>query len=186
MKDPLKFLISTAHSPIENYVVPGLTSYLIGLPAKDGSLVRLFHSAIEQEMFITPHSHRYDSHHTVLKGEVKNIIYTPPYNSEYFDEELDEYYLSELIADEGLGEYVIKEVGPRKYRKIYSEYSAGESYAFSSTQIHSIKFGKNTYVLVVQGFTITDTSAILEPYIAGERVPTFTVEDWMFKGKPDE
>ena len=64
-----------AHSPLRNYALPGVTSYLIGERAKDGSMMRLFHSDRLQVIAVAPHSHRYNFEAHVLQGDVKNRLW---------------------------------------------------------------------------------------------------------------
>ena len=41
--------------------------------------------------------------------------------------------------------------------------------------------GRRVYLCAFEGEERTDTSVILEPSTNGEVIPTFKVEDWMFK-----
>ncbi len=63
------------HSPIQNYILPGLTSWVLK-PAGDGhGMIRMFESSRETQEFITPHTHRYGLHCEVLAGWVENTTW---------------------------------------------------------------------------------------------------------------
>ena len=173
-------LLAMAHSPIRNYIVPDLTSSLIGETGKNGC-VRLFESRRNQQQSITPHSHRFDFQCIVLAGEVTNRVFRKDfdYNS---DSNSDLYCESTLNYNGKVGSHkrsAKKEVGRYVYEDTW--YGEGECYSMTHKQIHSIKFSKGTKVLFFEGKTRANQSVILEPVVEGEIIPTYKVEDWMFR-----
>ncbi|MCY1166567.1 hypothetical protein D9M73_65090 [compost metagenome] len=166
------------HSPVRNYVIPGLTSYLIGQPSETGTL-RFFHNARDHQEAITPHSHRFDFQCLVLKGEVQNRVWTRlPIESM---QRGDSYMVSELRYRNGIGKYRKTEQGHSRWAYADSHYGAGDWYSMSADQVHSINFGAGTEVLFFEGPTVSDWSVVLEPYVDGETIPTMKVEPWMFR-----
>lgn len=179
----LEIVTAMAHSPVEQYVVPGLTSSLIGgrdCGAQSGT-VRLFSSDRQTREWITPHSHRFDFSCIVLDGLVENILFTlaDESNKRY----ADSYSLGTLkCVGEGMGSYdIVRSNIPEKYTETSTRYGVGESYAMKSNQIHSIKFHRGTKVLFFEGPTLSDTSVFLEPFSNGRVVETFETRPWMFK-----
>lgn len=169
----VQMLLDMAHSPIQNYVVPGLTSWLIGSPGVKGT-VRMFECSRNQQEAITPHSHRFDFQCLVLEGRVRNRVW-------YENSNGDEYGRTQLRYGGGVGKYSYgtREVGYYLYDE--DVYLSGETYAMRAEEIHSIYFEKGTRVLFFEGPTVADTSIILEPFVDGEVIPTFKVESWMFQ-----
>ena len=186
------------HSPLENYIVPGLTSWLISDPSPRGC-VRMFEMLRNQEMAISPHSHRFDFQCVVLEGDVTNTIwrkYKPLAlaSLEYFsycnplmvDERKriassDEFQRTELKYLGKPGQYSkspIKEI--EKYYPVVSTYKKGDQYHMTADQIHSIRFSKGAKVLFMEGPNITDTTNILDPYVNGVNVHQSDVLPWMF------
>jgi hypothetical protein len=74
-------LRAMAHSPVRNYAIPGLTSWLIGQPSPKGTM-RLFESSRQHQEAITPHSHRFDFQCWVLEGFVVNRVWTRAHNTD--------------------------------------------------------------------------------------------------------
>lgn len=177
----VKALLAMAHSPVRNYAIPGLTSWLIGGPSKQGT-VRLFHSAREHQEAITPHSHRFDFLCWVLEGEVRNRIWTESFY--HNDQAADTFQRTELLYRGDMGQYERGESKVARYSFYDYTYAAGQCYAMEAHQIHSIYFARRTRVLFFEGPTVKDKSVILEPYCDGEVIPTFKVEPWMFKREP--
>ena len=159
---------------VRNYVVPGLTSWLIGAK-HDGGCVRMFHSQREHQEPITPHSHRFDFQCLVLSGRVRNRKWTRVY-----DPRADLYGAS-ILRCNAMGDY--EKVYDHKDRYAFADeiFSAGEWYSMRAEEIHSIYFGSQTEVLFFEGPKKTDMSVILEPYVDGCVVPTFEVRPWMFR-----
>lgn len=171
----LEFLEKMKHSPVRNYAIPGLTSWLIGAPTAQGC-VRLFECSREHHEQITPHSHRFDFECHVLAGHVRNIIWTP-----VTEEKGDRFAETSLLYQGGIGHYETKLCGIDSYEGSAYLHKAGTSYSMKADEIHSIYFSRGAKVLFFEGPKIADSSIILEPYVDGEIVPTFKVEPWMFK-----
>lgn len=179
----LGFINKMKHSPLKNYAVPGLTSWLIGDAGPNGC-VRLFECAREHQECIIPHSHRFDFHCLVLDGSVRNVLWKTrkvamPDDPFWRDRELCQ---SSVIFYEGFpGQY--KE-GAKEVVSVEREsltYKAGDEYGMNAEQIHSIYFSKGARVLFFEGKPKHLGSIVLEPFIDGEVIPTFKVEPWMFK-----
>lgn len=162
------------HSRIDNYAgIPGLTSWM--LYKADKGCVRLFEMFREQEEHITPHSHRFDFSCIVISGEVENTLYV---NESMWKE--DEYVKTDMVYNSvGRYERGFNETLPLMKKR--QTYFTNETYSMKAEEIHSIKFSKGAKVLFFEGETVTDTNVILEPFVYGEHVPTFKVEEWMFK-----
>ena len=168
------------HSPIHNYILPGLTSWVLK-PAGDGhGMIRMFEASRETQEFITPHSHRYGLHCEVLAGWVENTIWK---NSELVgaSNNSDEWMLCSLKYAGNPGEYT-QTPGPiRRYAKETRRYAAGSSYDLNHSQIHSVRFSRGAVVVITETAQRTDTTQILLPVAYGKAVPTFKVESWMYK-----
>lgn len=170
-------LMRMAHSPLRNYAIPGLTSYLIGNPSPQGC-VRLFHSTRDQIEPIAPHSHRFDFQAWVLSGSVRNRIWE---KTTWLDERLDYFWASEVTYMGGAGQYEAKRQDRWTWWHKDMVYEAGSCYSMESHEVHSIYFSKGALVLMFEGPKVSDTSIVLEPDAYGEVVPTFRVEPWMFQ-----
>lgn len=177
----LEVLLSLAHSKIDNYVWPGLSSRLLG----GGSFgkVRLFENTRYQYTDIVPHSHRYDFLAVVLKGTVMNRLW---YESASADAEL--YELLTLTYDGQPGQHYVSNSGVQaNYEYQTSVYKSGEMYSMTFDQIHSIEFSKDAIVLMFEGPAVSEVGQILQPVVNGVVVPTFKTQDWMFqKTEEDE
>lgn len=173
-------LLTMAHSPIKNYAVPGLESWLIGSPSEAGT-VRLFQCDREQQEAITPHSHRFDFQCWVLRGEVKNRVWNMTCDSDPCG---DFFQRTKLVYGGDVGRYKEegKEVG--KWNFVDSIFSRGQCYSMRSHEIHSIFFSRGSVVLFFEAASKSDHSYILQPFVDSEVVPTFKVEPWMFKKAP--
>lgn len=169
-------LIGMAHSPITNYVVPGLNSFLIGRPSEKGTM-RLFHNTRAHQERFTPHSHRFDFQSWVLRGQVTNLVWTITED----ESKGDLFQTDSLIYKGQPGEYEQVEGGVNHWKYTSKTYMAGECYSMKADEVHSIIFGRETLVLFFEGPTITDRSIILQPHVDGKTIPTFNVEDWMFQ-----
>lgn len=163
---------------IENYIVPGLRSQLLG--ASEFGKVRMFAIDRDQQEFVTPHSHRYDLQCIVLAGEVHNTIWTPR------NEEGDEYAVSELHYDGKPGAYTPSStyLETKRFIQRTRQYHSGQSYYMKYDEIHSIRFLCGARVLVLEGPEKSKVSQILEPIVMGFRVASFFVEPWMFVRHP--
>lgn len=167
-------LKSMMHSPVHNYIVPGLTSYLIGEPSEYGK-VRLFNCERIQHEFIAPHSHRYNFHCIVLTGEVVNMLW-----QESSGPDADEYCRSTLRYKDEIGKFETMATENLLYDYHAKHYEPGDKYGMTHDQIHSIYFRKGTNVLFFEGPEVRDYSVMLEPVINGNKIPTGQVQDWMF------
>lgn len=177
----IAFIDKMKHSPIHNYAVPGLTSWLIGAHTDKGC-VRLFECERDHVEPIIPHSHRFDLHCLVLAGTVRNVLWVtrPLANVNVLSTQEDAYTATDHIYGGKCGEYKRGETKlVAAYRKTGS-YSAGQTYGMKASEVHSIYFSKGAKVLFFEGPQLTDTNIVLEPFVAGETVPTFKVEPWMF------
>ena len=168
----LELLQAMKHQTVRNYVLPGLSSSLIGT-GQHGK-IRLFESERYTFEHITPHSHRFDFQCLVLRGTVLNLVFSEA-------EDGDLYACGHLKVTTGMGGYKFSRDIERKFYKIDGKsYVAGESYGMRYNEIHSIKFSKAA-VLFFEGPELTDQTVVLEPVSDGLVIPTFKTEDWMFK-----
>lgn len=166
-----------ANSELRNYIAPGLSSWLVGGPGNNG-MVRLFDSEREQREWITPHSHRFNFTCLVLRGTVTNILLRPA-----FQEPGELYAVGSLRRKPGtFGDYEFAPgLQPQRFVEERHVYRAGDVYAMTSEQIHSIQFGRGAQVLFFEGPEVTDESVVLEPWANEKRVPTFSTQPWMFE-----
>lgn len=175
----LDILLVMKHSPIHNYGgIPGLTSWLIGAPHPTKGTVRLLECERNHQEPITPHSHRFDFHCVVLTGIVTNIVWTL---EEKETTENDLYERALLLYKGAPGQYEMSKRGQAYYSSHATTYWPGMTYSMEANDIHSIFFTKGTSVLFFEGPQTMDSSVILRPVVDGETIPTFKVEDWMFR-----
>jgi hypothetical protein len=181
----LEALLKHAHSPIQNYIVPGLKSYMIGNEGPNGC-IRLFVASREQLVAIAPHNHRYDLVSRVLQGRVLNRIWTA-YTGALRDPAADYYVARKLTYKGAPGQYDTEDGDTALYTsstRIYSasgENSQTAQYSMSHKDIHSIQFSKDAAVLVMQGPDVSASSIVLLPKVDGETCDTAKTEPWMFK-----
>lgn len=154
---------------IDNYVIPGLRSYII--QSGPWGNIRLFHMTRSQLTCTAPHSHRYSLTSTVLSGRVENIIWNKD------DDDGDLFDLYSLKYKGKPGEYTKRYSNRFKYSPYKTEYNSGSTYQMSNVDIHSINFDKDTVLLIHEGISNWDTSFILQP----DDIDTFSIEPWMFK-----
>lgn len=165
------------HSRLGNYIVPGLTSYLVG-GGEHGKL-RLFSTDRETLEFITPHSHRFDFTCLVLAGCAANTIFTRGSDAA---EEWCESTIDQVCGADGLMDYVhTRKDQPSYWLRTTRNYSVGDTYSMTHDQIHSIKFGRGARVLFFEGPQKTAQGVMLEPWVDGKCIPTFRTEPWMFE-----
>lgn len=177
----LDIVMKMAHSPVRNYAIPGLTSWLIS--SGENGNIRLFEMTRDHIEPISPHSHRFDFHCIVLEGEVENIIYEyVPHWQDEFPDDADLYTRIYSKYNGEIGSYENTQTNyVSHYRLNFVNYSKGDQYSMTHDQIHSIRFKKGTKVLFFEGLDKTKSSYILEPFVDGEIISTFKVEPWMFK-----
>ncbi len=168
----INHLKSMMHSPVHNYIIPGLTSWKIGEPSEKG-MVRLFTCSRNHHECISPHSHRFDFDCLVVSGHVDNITWVKHKDG-------DEFMVSRLSYNNEIGNHTRLEEEVCKFKSILSRYGEGKIYGMSYNQIHSIRFTKNSMVLFFEGEDKTNETFMLEPYVNGKKVPTGRVQDWMF------
>ena len=178
----IEALLKMAHSPVRNYVVPGLTSSLIGQSGPNGT-VRLFQSERDQIESIAPHSHRFGFQCWVLRGMVRNWVWEQSYADH--DPTCDEFMRSTLEWQGRIGQYVKREQSAGRWRYRERSYQAGQCYAMTAEEIHSIYFSRGAIVLFLEGPTERNWSDVLEPYVDREVIPTMEVRPWMFKREVD-
>ena len=170
--DVIKHLISMRHSPLYNYIVPGLTSWLIMDNGELGK-IRLFESSREQQEFITPHSHRFDFTACVVRGQVENTLWV--------EGDGDKYMMTQTKYLGEPGKYESRPIKEKRYTTDTLTHVEGDWYGMKFSDIHSIKFSRGAFVLFFEGVSKTNTTYILEPFVDGEHIPTMKTEPWMFK-----
>jgi hypothetical protein len=169
------------NNTIQNYIVPGLKSSLIG--GEKFGKVRLFEAERPTDEFITPHSHRFDFTCLVLVGQVINTLYTAcgatrspnalPWTASSVDQ---------VCGEDGLRDYVHRRSHePTWWERHDYYYGPGNVYGMKTNEIHSIKFSKGAKVLFFEGPELTKTGIMLEPWVDGKLVPSFKTEEWMFQ-----
>ena len=174
MKELFQSFWALKHAPIYNYVLPGMTSYLIADPTDQGC-IRMFANSMTQYMHVTPHSHRFNFKSCVLHGSVINQMWESDYNG-------DQYVVANLLYNGKPGEYsLVPEAESRSYRVTSTTYNVGDWYEMEFNQVHSIIFSKDARVAIFEGPQQTNETKILLPYVNGEVINTFKVQDWMFK-----
>jgi hypothetical protein len=175
------------HNDTKNYIAPGLTSSLIGgHPSGERGLVRMFIAERDtREQWVTPHNHRFDFVCLVLQGKVTQFMY-------YRDEQQiwpgmkagprQPYAVTKLFGTHDAG-YGLEDpmTGPVFYRIVETLYGEGDTYRMKHDEFHSIRFSEDAMVLFFEGPKLDNPVFILEPWVDGERVPTFKTEPWMFK-----
>lgn len=174
----LDALLKMRHSPLRNYVVPGLTSWLIGAPSDKGC-IRMFENSRVQLEHVTPHSHRFDFQCWVLRGWVKNYIWS---EASEWSQDADRYESRLLTYGGAPGKYDFKNHLRGKWQFNMVEYTEGQCYSMGYRDIHHIVFSRDARVLFFEGPKITDVTKILLPCpYDGSALETFKVEPWMFQ-----
>ncbi len=171
----LEHILTMAHSHVHNYVIPGLTSSLIGDPGPRGC-VRLFRCSRDHQEPITPHSHRFNFNCIVLRGWVVNRTWRVA----KLDEEGDEFQTVHLHYNGEIGRH--SKVDGAVERWLYDDksYHAGDTYSMLADEVHSIKFSRGAAVLFFEGPALSNSSIAIEPVVNMERIPTSDVQPWMF------
>ena len=172
-------LESMKNSVLQNYVIAGLQSSLIG--GGPFGQVRLFEGSRRQLDSISPHSHRFDFACIVLRGRVLNRVWhasTENYG-DFFQE-------SELTYSGTVGLHGRRALGRNYWAPRDQFYDAGESYCMKADEIHSIEFTRDAVVLFFEGPSIRDWSVVLEPVVDGSVIPTYETRPYMFKRRSEE
>lgn len=165
------------NSPVKNYVIPGLTSSLVG--GNGHGQVRLFSNERQHDEVISPHSHRFAFTCFVLAGSVRNRIWTQQQAGDG-----DEYESLEIVKTGQFGEHE-KRSGERAFWGFTDmTYDQGDVYSMRSEEVHSIYFSRGAKVLFFEGPEVSKTSIVLQPVVDNKTVPTFAVADWMFEWVP--
>jgi hypothetical protein len=165
-----------ANSPVRQYVLPGLTSELVG---GDGhGRVRLLTSDRHTRDWVTPHSHRFDFTCLVLAGSVENIVMERGYG-----QACNAYARGTVRPrDGGMGQYEIARTEDTAwYAEKTTTYGVGETYSMRASEIHSIRFSRGAKVLFFEGPDVVEESVFLEPVCDGKVVQTFETRPWMFE-----
>lgn len=172
--DLLQVIKKMKHNEIHNYVLPGLTSSLVG--GFGSGRVRLLSSERDTKEWVIPHSHRFDFGCLVLHGEVENILFTPGAGNAYAKTTI------RYRQNDPFGKYDVERGDETfHFKETVTKYSPGDIYMMESSEIHSIRFGALARVLFFEGPEMTDTSIVLEPWCNGGVVPTFETAPWMFQ-----
>lgn len=167
------------HSPLRNYIIPGLTSWLLIDPDSRGC-VRLFEMTREQLMGVAPHSHRFDFTCIVLRGRVINTIWRKvPFNQCIGG---DKFTMTELHYLGKPGEYEASIVSQcERFESTSNTYEVGDMYSMKASEIHSIHFARGSLVMFFEGPSIGNATTLLDPFEGGETIPQSDVQRWMFK-----
>jgi hypothetical protein len=176
---------SARKNPLRNYIVPGLTSWLVKDRENDNDVcIRMFEMEREFVWQVTPHSHRFDFECVVLEGQVLNTIYVDPEvemaKHRFYGTEPDLYRQTDLVYLGKPGQYRLGAQIQVSMCIRTSLYEQGQTYRMDADQIHSIRFSKGTQVLFFEGPIKTNKSVYLEPIVNGQTIETMKVEPWMF------
>lgn len=178
--DLLALLRDMTHNRLENYIVPGVSSELVG--GGEYGLVRTFSTYRDARDWVTPHSHRFNFTALVLAGRVHNTLFTP---GQQYGRAADEWCLStidQVCGGEGIREYIhTRETDASYWCQDTTTYEIGDLYSMAPQEIHSIRFERGTRVLMFEGPQVKTSSVMLEPWVNGKCVPTFRTEPWMFE-----
>lgn len=167
------------HSRLGNYIVPGVTSHLVG--GSQFGKVRLFSAERNARDFVTPHSHRFDFTCLVLAGTVHNTLFMET-GSRHGAESWCKSTIDQVCGADGLLEYThTRNDKASWYSQETYEYGFGDTYYMPADAIHSIVFGAGTSVLFFEGPQVIAQSLMLEPWVDGKCIPTFKTESWMFE-----
>lgn len=182
---------SMKNGVIRNYIVPGLDSFLL---SRNDCKVRLFEMTREQEMFITPHSHRFDFACCVLKGSVTHYVYEQAGDSEsiypeiplplngFMIHQINEYVASEKVPGPGSNTgFKIIPLGYGHFTRKKTFYPSGSWYTLTIEKFHSIEFTMGAQVLFLEGAEQGSTSYFLEPVVNGKVISLFSIPEWMYQ-----
>lgn len=168
-----------AYNRLANYIVPGVDSWLLGEAPTGGAKVRVFTATRQAEDWVTPHSHRFGFTALVLNGHVTNMLFE---RNDRDGELWCTSSIDQVCGPDGIRQYKhVRDTAPTSYVRRDTVYGPGEVYSMRSNEIHSIRFARDTMVLMLEGPQETERSIMLEPWVNGQCVPTFRTEDWMFQ-----
>lgn len=172
--DLLQVIKKLGHNEIDNYVLPGLTSTLVG--GFGNGKVRLFSAERASREWVIPHSHRFDFGCLVLHGEVENILFEPGNGQPYGKTTIRHR------QNAAFGTYDVERHDETfQFVEKPTRYGVGQIYCMTAAQIHSIRFGETARVLFFEGPEVSNESVVLEPWCGGKVVPTFDTASWMFQ-----
>lgn len=175
---PLNTLLSMSNNTLDNYILPGLSSHLIG--GGGYGKVRLFEASRRQQLGITPHSHRFDFTCLVLQGSVTNTLWAPDYQGDKFSMQYLEYQGQAGQYQKRERIQGVDKPGYTHWAGNSARYTEGQWYSMDSEEIHSIEFSRDALVLFFEGPEKTQITKILEPVAGTAVIPTLKVEPWMF------
>src|SRR6266478_3662074 len=146
----LALLPDMIHNRLGNYIIPGVTSALVG---GDGhGLVRMFSLDREARDWVTPHSHRFNFTALVLAGRVHNTLFTA---GRQYARTADLWCLStidQVCGANGIREYThVRETDGNYWCQDTTTYEIGDLYSMAPQEIHSIRFERGTSVLMFEG-----------------------------------
>ena len=186
-------LESMKNAVIHNYIAPGLDSFLLN---KNDCKVRMFQMTRPQEMYITPHNHRFDFACCVIKGWVTHYVYEQigghnniyhqiPQEAgkmEYRAHQINEYTPHNKVPGQGSNKnFTILNKGYGLFVRNRATYHIGDWYTLHKDQFHAIEFTLGSKVLFLEGANQRDTSYFLEPVVNGKVISLFTVPEWMYQ-----
>lgn len=179
--ETMQLLKLIRHSPLYNYIIPGLTSYIVKEFGEDQGMLRMFEMERTQLADIAPHSHRFDFECTVLHGQVYNTTWT---QSEERDSYAEPFIATRLTYGGRPGEYLHE---PMKHVTWWAPntvlYAAGKNpqYSMTNEEVHSIRFSRGAIVLFKEGPTKVRDTTMLDPFTRGIIAEISPVKDWMFR-----
>jgi hypothetical protein len=182
--DILRIATQLRSGSLDNYIVPGLVSSLLG--RAEGN-VRLFEASRMQRSEIAPHTHRYDFVAMVLQGHVLNTRYREIGNDESNGPGTEKWMALKQTYGGQPGSYPLSQAaGVCDLTPMITRYSAGEIYEMRSEEIHSIVFSQNAVVLMLEGPQLKATSVVYVPYMGRDTRFNYAappVAPWMFLPK---
>jgi hypothetical protein len=159
---------------IHNYIVPGLSSYLL----RNGK-VRLFEASRHQHHAVVPHSHRFDFMCLVLRGHVDHTVWEP----RSFDDQGDEWAIMEVRGTFAEG-YKVQHSELGYFAPVTKTYGVGGWYGCSHDEVHSVRFSSNALVLFIEGAPRFETHFVLSPVGKKTRCgdpDILRTPEWMFE-----
>lgn len=175
MDNLMNILDGISSNKIHNYIVPGITSSLVGV---DRGRVRMFDNNRHQMQNIIPHSHRFDLSCLVVSGRVVNTLWRPSVDGDLMIE-IEQHYL----GDPGGYKISVKpSLVPTPYEPTEYVYNSGDWYHMKHDEIHSINFSRGAKVLIFEGEELTKDVKALAPRIMDFDVNEYMkVPGWMFR-----